>query len=265
MLLILFIYLYFWKYAKTSFTIFYLLKNKLFTGKINIALVKEQLVYILPLGFAGLILQFNNNISNIIISANLGAAALAIYAVGSQNIPILNIVRQSVNNVIFPEMAQKSSKNPIDGLNLWNRSNVLYFFLMAPLFVIMFYYADLIINTLFTTRYSQAIPLFRIYLILLIRKCFEMGSPLRAMNKNKYFVFGNILSLIINIVSLYVLYNLLGFFGPAMAYVLTEISLAVFLAFKILSTYDIGISKLFRWKKLFLFSLISLIGYPIFY
>ena len=251
--------------AKTSFTVFYLLKNKLFTGKINFILLKEQLNYILPLGFAALILQFNNNISNIIISSNLGAAALAIYAVGSQNIPLLNIIRQSVNNVIFPEMAQRTSKDPMDALNLWNRSNLLFLFLMAPLFVILFYYADLIIEILFTKNYSAAVPLFRIYLILLIRKCFEMGSPLRAMNKNKYFVFGNILSLIVNIVSLFVLYKILGFIGPAIAYVLTEISLAVFLAIKILSTYKIKISELFRWKKLLIVMSVSIIGFPIFY
>lgn len=114
--------------CKTTFTLYYLLKKQLFVTKVDIKILKEQLLYILPLGFAAMILQFNSNISSIIISANLGASALAIYAIGSQNIPIINIVRQSVSNVIFPEMAQRTRKNPLEALQLWKKTNVLYLF-----------------------------------------------------------------------------------------------------------------------------------------
>ncbi len=106
----------------------------MFVKRVDFKLLKEQLLYILPLGFASLIFQFNNQISNVIMSANLGAAALAIYAVGNQNIPIISIVRQSVSNVIFPEMALKSDKNPMEALHLWNKSNVLYLFLVSTCF-----------------------------------------------------------------------------------------------------------------------------------
>ena len=251
--------------CKTTFTLYYLLKKQLFVTKVDIKILKEQLLYILPLGFAAMILQFNSNISSIIISANLGASALAIYAIGSQNIPIINIVRQSVSNVIFPEMAQRTRKNPLEALQLWKKTNVLYLFLISPVFIIFFFYADVWVNTLFTKSYAEAIPLFRIYLILMLRKCFEMGSPLRAMNKNKYFVFGNILSLAVNVVALYILFKIVGFYGPAIAYVVTEISLALFLAIKILPTYKIKLSEMLQWKKIFIIFSVSLFGFPIFY
>ncbi len=131
--------------------------------------------------------------------------------------------------------------------------------------MVFFFYADVWINTLFTKNYAEAIPLFRIYLILMIRQCFEMGSPLRAMNKNKFFVIGNILSLIINVIALYILFKLLGFYGPAVAYVITEVSLSIFLAAKIIPTYKITIKELLRWRKIFKIIIISLIGLPIFY
>jgi len=251
------------EFLKSSFTLFYLIRNKLLKFKLDYSLIKDQLVYIIPLGLSSIILKFNNDISKVIISSNLGAAALAMYAIGSQNLPLINIIRTSISNTIFPEMAQRSSKNPLDALSLWNKSTLLYLFLMTPMFYLVFIYADLIITTLYTAQYQDAVILFRIYSILLIRKCFEMGMPLRAMNKNKFFVFGNILSLGVNVVLLYSLYNLFGFIGPAIAYVITEFTLNLFLATKILSTYNIKLPELFFWKKIGLVLAIGTAGVQI--
>ncbi len=248
---------------RSLFTLFYTLKKKLLKLKFDFPILKEQLVYIVPLGLSTVILSFNNDISKIIISANLGAAALAVYAVGSQNLPLINIIRTSVTNTVFPEMAQRSSTDPLKALSLWNRATLLFLFLMTPMFYLVFFYADIIITTLYTAQYQDAVILFRIYSILLLRKCFEMGMPLRAMNKNKFFVIGNILSLGVNIVLLYSLYNLLGFIGPAIAYVITEFTLNIFLATKILSTYNINLSELFLWKKIGLILMIGTFGLPI--
>ncbi|RJQ87508.1 MAG: polysaccharide biosynthesis protein [Desulfobacteraceae bacterium] len=249
--------------AKSFFTVLYLLRKKLLGWRVDLPFLKQQLIYILPLGFAALITHLNTNLSKVIISANLGASALAIYAIGSQNIPILNIISQSVTYVIFPEMAQRTRKDPLLALNLWNQSNVLYVFLLVPCFFILLVYADVLINTLFTDTYSAAIPLFRIYLVLLLRRCFEVGAPLRAMNKNKYFVVSNSFSLAVNIVLLYVLYKMIGFYGPAIAFVTAEVALAVFLAFKIVSTYNIAFADLFHWKKIGLITALSVAVMPI--
>ena len=248
---------------KTSVTVTYLVKAKLFSINLNFSFLREQLKFIVPSGIAVMILKFNTDISKVIISSNLGPAALAIYAVGSQNIPLLNIIRNSVSNVIFPEMANKISRNPLTALNLWNKSNVLYLFLMAPLFIILFFYSHLIIETLFTAKYLAAVPLFQIYLLLMIRKCFEMGTPIRALNKNKYFVIGNILSFIVNIILLFTLFKLIGFLGPAIAAVATEFTLAIFLASKILDLYKIKIKDLLSWNKLLKIVLTSILTMPI--
>jgi O-antigen/teichoic acid export membrane protein len=248
---------------KSSFTLIYLLKNKLLGWQVDKDFLKAQLIYILPLGFAALIMQLNTNLSKVIISANLGAAALAIYAIGSQNIPILNIISQSVTYVIFPEMAQRTRKEPLLALQLWNQSNVMYVFLMVPCFFILWVYADVLIITLFTENYSGAIPLFRIYLLLLLRRCFEVGAPLRAMNKNKYFVVGNALSLAVNIVLLYALFKLIGFYGPAIAFVAAEFILGIFLALKIVSTYNITIGSLLPWKKIAIIAAANIVTMPV--
>lgn len=258
------------EFAKSAFTILYMKRKKLLTW-INIPLLKEQLTYIIPLGLSIVIFHFNNDISKVIISANLGAAALAIYSIGSQNIPFLQIIRTSVTNVIFPEMAERTSKNPLDALVLWNKSNLLYFFLMVPVFAVFFFYADVFIVTLFTSQYSDAIILFRIYLVVMLSKCFEMSTPLRAMNKNKYFIVGNFLSMVVNIIMLYSLFELFSFegvegkmsAGPAVAFVLTEFTALTYLSFKILSTYNIKLSQMLLWKKLGIILVVGICCVPI--
>ena len=251
------------EFAKSLFTFLYLSKKKLLSFHINKSLFKEQLIYIIPLGLSVIIFNFNNDISKVIISANLGASALAIYAIGSQNIPLINIIVTSVTNTIFPEMAQKASTNPLESLSLWNKSNLLYLFLMLPVFFIFFFYAEEFIITLFTSQYSDAVILFRIYLLVMLRKCFEMSTPLRAMNKNKYFIVGNLISFVVNVVMLFLLFKMFGFIGPAIAYVITEFSSLIYLSFKIISTYKIKLREMLLWRKSAIILLVGTCCLPI--
>ncbi|HEX9740755.1 MAG TPA: oligosaccharide flippase family protein, partial [Ignavibacteriaceae bacterium] len=62
------------EFAKSVFTFLYMKRKKLLTW-INIPLLKDQLVYIIPMGLSIVIFNFNNDISKVIISANLGASA----------------------------------------------------------------------------------------------------------------------------------------------------------------------------------------------
>ena len=92
---------------KFILVLFYLIYKNLISLKFNWQLLKEQLIYIIPLGTASVLLEFNTDISKVIISSSLGASALALYAVASQNLPIVTVIRTSVADVIFPDMAQK--------------------------------------------------------------------------------------------------------------------------------------------------------------
>ena len=237
---------------KFILVLLYLIYKKLFSLQFNWPILKEQLIYIIPLGTASVLLEFNSDISKVIISSSLGASALALYAVASQNLPIVTVIRSSVADVIFPDMAQKITTQPLEALKLWSRSIIIYLFLMSPLFFIMFIYADVVIRTLFTASYLAAVPIFQVYLFFFLKQCFEMGIPIRAMNKNKYFLIGYIFSTVINLGLLFLLYRILGMLGPALAYVLSEIALAFYYGNRILNIYNIEIKDLFYWRKVFI-------------
>lgn len=238
--------------AKCAFVAAYLVRRRLLVWRVDWGIVRAQMRFVIPLGTAAVILYFNTEISKIIVSAQLGTIALAMYSVGSRRVPITGIIRASVSDVVFPEIVRLNTSNPRDGLALWKRSNLIQTFIVAPIFFVTFFYADVIITTLFTREYIEAVPIFRIYLLLMLFKdSIELGAPLRAMHRNRVFIYGNILSLAVNVAILYALFRVYPFYGPAAAFVLTTAALQAFLATQILRVYKVRLRELLMWRKHF--------------
>jgi O-antigen/teichoic acid export membrane protein len=211
-------------------------------------LLREQLRFIIPLGSAGVLALVNNQLANLFISIKMGVERLALYSIGGQQIPVINIVRASVMDVLFPEMAQIGDA---ERLHLWRRANVVFCAMVFPVYAVFFCYARAFIETLFTASYLAAVPLFRIYLTLIVIQCFEMGTPLRAINQNKYFIFGSVLDLSINIGLILLLYRAVGFIMPALSFVLAECATAVYLGSRILHFYRVPLRGLLLWNRIF--------------
>ena len=261
---ILYIILFF-EFIRLLFSLFYSFYKKLFIFNFKYSFLKEQLIYIVPLGLADILISFNVDVSKFIISTNLGPSALALYAVASQRLPIINIIQTSIADVIFPDMAEKVKDEPIQALDLWRRANILYLYLLVPLFYLQLYYAEIIIKVLFTSNYLEAVPIFKIYLGFFLLQCFEMGIPIRVKNKNKTILIGHIYYTIIHIGILYMLFHFIGFLGPAIAFVFMETIFLFYFGSIILKIYNIKLKDLFYWRKIFTILFAGLVGTPILY
>lgn len=212
------------------------------------SLLREQIRFIIPLGSAVVLNLTNAQLANLYISIKAGVERLALYTIGGQQIPVIDIVRASVMDVLFPEMAQTGDQ---ERLHLWRRANVMLCVVVFPVYAIFFVYANAYIGTLFRPIYVAAVPLFRIYLTLMLIRCFEMGTPIRAINKNNYFIFGTALNLSINLGLILLLYRRVGFIMPALAFIIAEGVTTAYLAGRILHCYKISLRALFLWKKVF--------------
>ena len=253
----------FFEFLRLLFSVIFSLYKKLLVFKLEYSYLKEQLIYVVPYGLASILVGFNVNISQFIISTNLGPGALALYAIGSQRLPLTGIIQSSIADVIFPDMAEKIKDEPIKALALWKRANILYLFLLVPLFYLQLYYAETIIKVLFTSNYLASVPVFQIYLGFFLLQCFEMGIPIRAKNENKVLLIGHIYYTIIHIGILYLLFHLVGFLGPAIAFVFMETVFLFYFGSIILRLYKIKIKELFYWRKIFTIILTGLLCFPI--
>ena len=236
--------------AKSALCFFLIIKLKLFSFHIDRGLLKEQLRFIVPLSGAGLIYFVNEKAGQLYISAAMGASALALYTVGTYQLPITGVVRSAVADTLFPEMVKHAANGSHEGLKLWKTANTYYCFLVFPAFLIFFVYADLFIVTLFTETYSEAANIFRVALLVMIRQCFEMGTPLRAVNANKYMLWGNVLAVLFHLPLLYVLTKVIGITGAAFAWLAADLILTIYLASRIMVKYDIGVNGLAYWSQL---------------
>ena len=223
-------------------------------------LMKEQLRFSAPLGLAYSLSTLNAQLANLTISTKMGAERLALYSVGSHQIPIINIVRSSVMDVLFPEMAQAS--NDAERLHLWQRANVAVCFLVFPIYVLFVFFAGTIIELLFTNQYLSATTLFRIYGSLMLIQSFEMGTPLRAINKNRYFILGSILMLFTNLGIILLLFSSIGFITPGIANILSETIALIYLAAVILRLYGVNFSALLMWRKIGVMALSCILAAP---
>ena len=92
-----------------------------------------------------------------------------------------------------------------------------------------------------------------------------MGIPIRAKNKNKVLLVGHIYYTIVHMGILYLLYHLIGFLGPAIAFVFMETIFLFYFGSIILRIYNIKIKDLFYWRKIFTILLVGLICTPVLY
>ncbi|MFQ6023148.1 MAG: oligosaccharide flippase family protein, partial [Acidiferrobacterales bacterium] len=243
--------------------LFFTLRHKVIVGGVRWDTLKRQMVFFMPLGIAGVIVAFNRDIGKLLISTNLGVAALAFYVIGTYIAPIINIFRSSVADVIFPEIVAIKTDEPRVALQLWRRATVLYCFLLFPMAFVLFYYADVFIITIFTDAYSPGIPIFMIYLFLLMRECFDFNLPLRAMNKNVYTLIGDTLALLLNLGLILLLLDWLGLIGPAVAYVTADLIMAIYLGRQVLRLTGMSLAEMLPWGQLGMILFACIVSSPI--
>jgi O-antigen/teichoic acid export membrane protein len=135
--------------------------------------------------------------------------------------------------------------------------------MIFPIFAVFMYYARPFVETLFTAQYVAAVPLFRIYLFMMLLQCFEMGTPLRTANQNRAFIFGSMLSLAVDIGFILAFFRILGFVAPALAVVLGELAIMFYLGWRVMRIYSVGIGGLLMWNKILLVVVACLAATPV--
>lgn len=224
----------------------FLLRSSLITASLDLGRTKEQLRFAGPVGLAKLMQQSSRNAGKLFIGSTLGPAALAYYAIASYLLPVVRVIRGSIAEVIFPELVRARDK-PENAIRLWQRTNVLFCVLLFPLFVLLTWYGELFVTTLFTAEYLPAVPVFQVYIVWLLRRCFNADSLLRTRGKTGFMLTGTGVSVALNLALMVVLYEWLGMIGPAIAWVTAEILLEVYYLTLAKREFGIGIGTLIDW------------------
>jgi O-antigen/teichoic acid export membrane protein len=221
--------------------------------------MREQVRLVVPLG-AGSVLYKMNDFGKVVVANQMGPVPLAIYTTAAYQMPIVNIVQGALADVIFPDMVKRSKKDPAQGLLLWKRAQVLVFAAICPAWLLITYFAEPLVRLLFTDAYAAATPYFQVFLLLMVRQCFQFSTPLRSVEDNASFAHANLVALVINAGFIIALMPHYGLWGPTLGLIVGQTWTSIYLGSRVLKRYNLPLSELCQWGKLGLALVSSLVA-----
>jgi O-antigen/teichoic acid export membrane protein len=223
---------------------------------------REQLRYCLPIGGAMVLVTFNKSLGNLFVAKALGAVALAHYTIGTHVQPIITVLRNSLSDALLPDMAAVT-KSPRDALPPWRRMTVVSMMLLVGAGVVLARYAHPIVVTLFSRSYEPAVPIFQIYVLVLVREIFDFGVALRAINRTSPIIYSNLFAILLNLACLALLLPVVGLIGAVIAFVISRYVEGLWLGYRTLKEYQVPLRELASWGDLAKVAMAATLASPV--
>ena len=213
---------------------------------------RDQLRFCIPSGTASLLAMLNRNLSNVIVARLLGAVALAQYSIGRFGEPVVTTIRNSVSAVILPEMVRKDRDRAVSGgaLALWQKATVVNTIMLFPIVVLVARYAAPLVTLVFGSSYASAALVMQLYMLVVIRECFDFAPALRAVNKTRPLVESNVAGLLACATAMLILIPLAGLAGAMLAFVIASYVDVTWLGWRTLRAYRVSSSELLPWRSI---------------
>ena len=152
-------------------------------------MLRTQLAYAMPLGFAGLLFTVQTDLHNYFVSHRFSAAEFAIYSVGCLELPLVSLLRESINSVMLPRVSllqrEGETREIIELVARVMRKLAFFFFAAYAFFMVA---GRDLIAFLFTPAYLSSWPIFALNLTLLPFSIIVLDPLLRAYAEHRYFL-----------------------------------------------------------------------------
>jgi O-antigen/teichoic acid export membrane protein len=208
---------------------------------------RDQLRFCVPTGAASLLSMGSRNLSNLVVTKVLGVVALGQYTIGRFSEPVVLAARTSLSAVILPEMVSRDRKSSGQALVLWKRATVINIIFLFPAAVLVARYAEPIVALLFGDAYRGAAVVMQIYMLAVIRECFDFAPALRAVNHTRPLVVSSFVGLVACAAALLVLLPLAGVAGAMMAFVIGCYADAAYLCARVCKLYGVSLRNILPW------------------
>jgi O-antigen/teichoic acid export membrane protein len=183
----------------------------------------EVLKYAVPLGAAIMVAMTTRTFDRLFISSYYTPADFAVYRNGAFELPLFMLLTASVFTVLLPEMARLAHAGRTEAvIRLWSEGVRRCAIFLTPLAVFTFIFAEDIIIFLFSEKYRLSVPIFRIYTASLLIRITMYDNVFVAFGRPKYILLLSIISLILTVVGCFACMPIVGFYGPAVACLITR-------------------------------------------
>jgi O-antigen/teichoic acid export membrane protein len=131
---------------------------------------------------------------------------------------------------------------------------------IVPAWLLLSYFAEPMIRIAFTAQYVAATPYFQVFLLLMVRQCFQFSTLLRSVEDNASFATSNAIALVINVTLIVILMPKFGLWGPTLGLVVGQMWTGYYLARRVMLRYQVPWSEIYQWRKLALSLLASMVS-----
>ena len=196
--------------------LFYILHYYPLRGKriLSKELMRMQFAYSMPFGIAVCLNTLCMQIDKIICINYLSLEDYAIYSIAFFGIPGIMQIYDALCQVNVVNMANYYKENNpqgvLDSYKIFVTKTLSF---SLPIILVGCLFSPQIIDLIFSSKYSGAIPFFRLYLFTFIFGVMGAGTILRAIGKTKYSMYAYLFSAIIGIPVTYLLILYYGIWG----------------------------------------------------
>jgi O-antigen/teichoic acid export membrane protein len=197
--------------------------------------LREQLSYALPFGFAGLLYSIQLDLHNYVVANQFSADLFAVYSIGCFQLPLIGILSESVTSVMIPRVsALQKCGDTREILALAARAMRKLALVFFPTYFFLLATGPDFLTCLFTERYRQSWPVFAVNLTLLPLYIVVVDPLTRAYAEQRHYLLRlYIVLFILQAACLLPAVRFFGLVGAILVVVLVNIALRAVLCWRL--------------------------------
>lgn len=189
---------------------------------ISTASVRMILKVSIPLGVASMLGTLSNSLDKWIISFMCSPEEYAVFSYGAHELPFLSTIASAISTVIIVDMVKYTKEHKYDeALTLFRNVAKVTSYFIFPTMMLFMVIAEPFYEFMYTESMLAAVPVFRVYLLMLPVRTVMYGPLMIAMGKSKQVLYRTIAGLIANLILSILLVLWIGTIGATIATVIT--------------------------------------------
>jgi O-antigen/teichoic acid export membrane protein len=192
--------------------------------RFDAASLRRQLAYALPFGLAFVLIVPQQQYHQYAVAAAVSAAAFAVYSVGTFQLPLVDVLYTPVSELLQIGLAEAegAGRPARAGLTLFHEAVLQLSFAFVPLTGLLLVAGPDLVVLLFSERYENAGPIFRVAVILVALAALPLDGVMRARAQNRFMLLLSAAKLCLTLVLVTAGLRLLGELGALAGWIAVE-------------------------------------------
>jgi O-antigen/teichoic acid export membrane protein len=152
--------------------------------------------------------------------------------------------------VMMVKLAEVATRGDGAALRIWHETTVKLASLMFPLAALLFLTARAVIVILFTKTYLAAIPILRVWCLMVVPYAFAVDGVLRAHARTRFLLVMNVARLVLIVGLVGGLISTFGIVGAVLATLVGTVVVKMMAIVQIARVMHVGLSEVLPWRRL---------------